>query len=98
MCMICPLQKIARIANVPAQRGRGSRSRTAKVNFGGRVAHAPRKVAVHCRQGAFTRRQYTVVPADTGTTTGRADRGTSLNERFQEAQATRLQVKLPSTG
>src|SRR6266550_2229388 len=96
--MIGPLQKIARIANVPAQRSRSSGSRAAEVNFGSGVAHAPRKVAVHRRQGAFTRRQYTVVPADTGATTGSADRGASLNERFQVAQAHRLQVNLARSG
>ena len=39
-----------------------------------------------------------MVPADTGTTTRSADRGASLNERFQVAQAHRLQVNLARSG
>src|SRR5579884_1813609 len=67
-------------------------SRTAEIDFGGGIAHAPGEVAVHGCKGAFAWSQDAEVTSDAGAAAGSADRCACLGEYLKVAKSHRLKI------
>src|SRR6266487_833827 len=98
--MLAPfrLQKFARIGDVSGQGGGGNGRRTAQIDLGGGIAHAPGEVAVHRCQGALAGGQDAEVSSDAGAATGSSDRRAGLYKNLQVAETHGLKIDLARGG